>query len=97
MSIREISVDKVRRMEDQEGLVIQGCGGDMQEWVDGINEMLTQEGILKKGTKFGDVYSFHRGELPDYDMGYTEAVNLISGSVEKIKETPRCGKRIAPW
>ena len=28
---------------------------------------------------------------------YTETVNLMSGSVEKIKETPRCGKRIAPW
>lgn len=63
MSIREISVDKLRRMEDQEGLIIQGCGGDLQEWVDGINEILTEEGILKKGTKFEDVYSFQRGEV----------------------------------
>lgn len=41
MSIREISENKLRRMENQEGLIIQGCGGDLQEWVDGINEMLT--------------------------------------------------------
>ena len=30
-------------MGDQEGLVLQGCGGDLQEWVDGINEILAQE------------------------------------------------------
>ena len=33
-------------MEDQEGLVLQGCGGDPQEWLDGINDLLTQDGIL---------------------------------------------------
>lgn len=55
MNIQEISVDKLRRMEDQEGLVIQGCGGDLQDWVNGINEMLTQEGIFKKGAQFADV------------------------------------------
>lgn len=63
MSIREISENKLRRMEHQEGLIIQGCGGDLQEWVDGINEMLTQEGILKKGAKFEEVYTFRHGEL----------------------------------
>lgn len=40
MNVQEITVDKLRRMEDQEGLVIQGCGGDLQEWVDGIKEMV---------------------------------------------------------
>ena len=37
MSIREITVDQMRQMEDQEGLVLQGCGGSLQEWQDGIN------------------------------------------------------------
>ena len=31
--------------------VIQGCGGDLQEWVDGINDLLTQEGILQNCLK----------------------------------------------
>ena len=52
MSIRLISTEQLRRMEDQEGLVLQGCGGDPQEWLDGINEILAQEGILKKGAGF---------------------------------------------
>ena len=37
-------------MNDQEGLILQGCGGDLQEWVDGINELLTQGGILQAGS-----------------------------------------------
>ena len=56
MSIRTISTEQLRRMGDQEGLILQGCGGDSQEWVDGINEILTQEGILKKGAKFEERY-----------------------------------------
>lgn len=49
MSIQQITKDQLRRMGDREGLILQGCGGDLQEWVDGINQFLTDEGILKKG------------------------------------------------
>lgn len=44
MSIRNVTTDALRHMSNQEALVIQGCGGDLQEWVDGINDILTQEG-----------------------------------------------------
>lgn len=63
MSVQEISKDQLRRMEDQEGLIFQGCGGDLQEWVDGINQILTEEGILKKGAKFEEAYSFQHDGL----------------------------------
>ena len=39
-------------MGNKEGLILQGCGGDLHEWVDGINELLTEENILLGGTKF---------------------------------------------
>ena len=45
-------------LEDQEGLVLQGCGGDPQEWVDGINRELTEAGILLGGSKLENVVSF---------------------------------------
>ena len=47
MSIRLISTEQLRHMGNQEGMILQGCGGDPQEWVDGINEILAQEGISK--------------------------------------------------
>ena len=50
--IRQITTDDLRRMDDQEGLILQGCGGDPQEWVDGINGLFTEAGILLDGSTF---------------------------------------------
>ena len=38
MPIERITADDLRDMEHQEGLVLQGCGGEAQEWQDGIND-----------------------------------------------------------
>ena len=63
--VKQITTDDLRRMGDQEGLVLQGCGGDPQEWVDGINDMLTEADILLNGSlfKLEDVSLFQHGEL----------------------------------
>lgn len=50
-------------MRGQEGLVLQGCGGNPQEWVTGINQMLTQEGILLNASQFETVLRFQNDEL----------------------------------
>ena len=63
MSIQSISTEQLRRMGIQEGLILQGCGGDPQEWLDGINQILTDEGILKKGAKFEEAYTFEHDGL----------------------------------
>ena len=47
MSIRTISTEQLRCMGDQEGLILQDCGGDPQEWLDGINQILTEEAYLE--------------------------------------------------
>ena len=63
MNINTITTDNLRHMEGKDGLILQGCGGDLKEWVDGINEMFTEAGILKDGSKFEDVSTFQYGEL----------------------------------
>ena len=55
MPIEKIPADDLRDMEQQEGLVLQGCGGEAQEWLDGINDLLTQDGILQNGSRFETV------------------------------------------
>ena len=47
MEIIIVSLHDLRKMNDSDGLVLQGCGGDLKEWVDGINDMLTESGILQ--------------------------------------------------
>ncbi len=61
--IKSVSLHDLRKMNDSEGLVLQGCGGDLQEWVNGINDMLTESGILSGGNRFEKAYSFKNGEL----------------------------------
>ena len=56
--IRQIEKEELRKMHGREGLVLQGCGGDLKEWTDGINQILEQEGILPKGKRLDDVAVF---------------------------------------
>ena len=66
-------------MADREGLVLQGCGGDLQEWVDGINGLLTEEGILRNGTKFTEAYAFAHDGLTNLLFPFRDDVDLDIG------------------
>lgn len=50
-------------MDGKEGLILQGCGGELQEWLHRINEMFTEVGLLKNGTKFEDISAFEHDGL----------------------------------
>lgn len=56
MSITPITTDQLRRIQDHDGLILQGCGGSLQEWQDGINNLLTEIGILKNGSRFENIW-----------------------------------------
>jgi hypothetical protein len=60
-------------MTGSEGLILQGCGGDPQEWLDGINEMLTEEGILLEGDTFKEASSFEHGGVTNLLFGMDDA------------------------
>ena len=61
MSIITITADDLRQMQDPEGLILQGCGGEPQDWLDGITDLLTNEGILLNGSRFQDCSVFQHG------------------------------------
>ena len=63
MSIRTVSIDELRRMKNSQGIVLQGCGGDLQEWVDGFNDLMTKENILLDGSKFENCVAFQNGDV----------------------------------
>ena len=81
MSIRQITKEQLRRMGDREGLVLQGCGGDLQEWVESINQILTEEGILKKGAKFEEAYTFRHDGLTCLLFPFKENMELDMGKL----------------
>ena len=61
--MRNVSIKELRCMKNKEGLVLQGCGGDLQEWENGINNILTDQNILLNGTRFKNVMSFQKDGL----------------------------------
>ena len=79
MSIHEITKDQLRRMGDQEGLILQGCGGNPQEWLDGVNEILTEEGVLKKGARFEEAYTFEHDGLTCLLFPFKEGMAIEMG------------------
>lgn len=79
--IKHIDCYELREMKDKEGLIIQGCGGDLNEWVDGINGLLTESGILKDGTKFTQVYEFNNEGLTCLMFLFDKKIKLEMGKL----------------
>ncbi|WP_313180768.1 hypothetical protein [Lacrimispora sp.] len=78
--MNEITVNDVSKMTNIEGLVLQGCGGDPQEWIDGINKLLTEQGILLKGDTFKEVSCFKHDGLTNL-IFHMDSVELDLGKL----------------
>ena len=81
MSVKDITTDDLRRMKNSEGIIFQGCGGEPQEWIDGINSELTKAGILLNGTKFTDVCRFHNDGVTCLLFPFSKDVQLDAGKL----------------
>lgn len=83
MSVKKINAEVLRRMKDCEGLILQGCGGSLDEWVDGINDMLTESKILLDGTKFKaeNCCAFEYEGLTNLMFLFSEEVKLDMGKL----------------
>ncbi len=81
MSIKKITADDLRQMKDSEAFILQGCGGSLDEWVDGINDLLTKSGILLEGTKFKaeNCSAFEHDGLTCLMFPFSENVKLDVG------------------
>lgn len=79
MSIKKITTEDLRRMNDIDGLVLQGCGGDLQEWLDGINSLFTEEKLLLNGTKFENIYVFENEGLTNLLFPFNDSAKLDMG------------------
>ncbi|MBP3798078.1 MAG: hypothetical protein J6I46_09940 [Ruminococcus sp.] len=58
MSIERIEESQLRTMNGKEGIILQGCGGEPKEWLEGVNRMLNEAGIFRNGGKFDKCYVF---------------------------------------
>lgn len=76
--MKRISINDLRQLSSREGLIIQGCGGDLQEWIDGINTLLTEVGVLINESKFENVSVFEQDGVTNLLFDF-EGVDLNIG------------------
>ncbi len=95
MKINQITLTDLRRMNGKEGLILQGCGGEVQEWVDGINKMLTDKGILLDDTKFENVSVFQNDGvtciLYSFEEVHLDIGKLAMGDYSHTPPLPELG------
>lgn len=76
MSIEQITTEELRKKQGKDGLILQGCGGDLREWQRGINKMLTEAGILLEGTNFDHIFTFEHDGVTCLLFPFEEEVKL---------------------
>ena len=92
MSIKEIKAEELRLKSGEEGLVFQGCGGAVKEWVEGINKLLKNEQILKNGTELDECYRFKNHGLTNLYFPFGNAeVDMGKLAIWRIKARPIFG------
>jgi hypothetical protein len=78
--MNQITTTDLRRLDDHEGLILQGCGGDPQEWLDGVNDLLTEAGILLDGSRFETASAFEHDGLHNLLFDF-DGVKLNAGKL----------------
>ena len=90
--MRNVSIKELRCMKDKEGLVLQGCGGDLQEWENGINDILTDQNILLNGTRFKNVMSFQKDGLTNLLFPFEDVeINIGKLSMWRLQTYDKFG------
>ena len=88
--IKTVTIDELRQMNDQEGLILQGCGGDLQEWVDGINELFAQGRAEQDEEARKQIYADLQAAIQDtaafYPICSNNKILLISNRIQGVEE-----------
>lgn len=88
MEIKKINLDEVKELRNNnyEYLVLQGCGGDLNEWVDGITQMFKEEEIIPTDFSFNEIYSFQNDDLTNMAFALnSEDINFGKLAILRLK------------
>lgn len=83
MSVKSVNTEELRSMSNTEGLVLQGCGGELKEWIDGINGLFKRSGILLEDSEFkeDDCYTFKNGEFTCLLFPFSDDISIDLGKM----------------
>lgn len=73
MTIKNITVEEAKEIEG-DALVLIGCGGDVNDWAEGINGLLKEEGIIRES--MDDVFILNKIVRTDLIFMFNETVDM---------------------
>ena len=77
---------KELRNKNYDFLVLQGCGGSLDEWVIGITDMLKENDIMPKDFNFKEVYSFENNNITNMAFALNdENINMEKLAIFRLK------------
>ena len=88
LEIKEITTEEVKalRYKGYEFLVLQGCGGSLDEWVEGITKLFKDEGILPSSFSFDEIYTFKNDNLINLAFSLNNKnINMNKLAILKLK------------
>ena len=96
IEVKVVDAQALRTMHKEEGIIFQGCAGEVREWIDGINEMLTEAGILKDGTRLEDVTKFEHEGLTNllFKFGKDDKIDMEKLAIWRLRTHSQFG---ATW
>jgi hypothetical protein len=74
----------VLRDKDYEYLIIRGCGGDLQDFKNGFEEMFVENNIVSKDFKFDECYSFEVDGIINIAFGLKDK-NINMGKLAIVR------------
>ena len=85
MEIKKIDLETLKDLRDEcEFLIIQGCGGDLNEWVNGIGDLLKENNIVSDDFIFDEVYTFDNNNLTNLAFSI-KGMDLSKLAIFRIK------------
>lgn len=89
MKIKKMSCSEIKELRNgkDEFLIIQGCGGKLSKWVNGITDILKDQGVINNDSfSFDEVYTFENGELTNLAFSLdSKYININRLAIVRLK------------
>jgi hypothetical protein len=80
--MKRITTDELKHMTDKEGLILQGCGGDPDEWLKGINEGGPEENVPQTSVY---IENAHAGDIGGVTVPLPTTAETLQSRFAAIK------------
>ena len=87
-TIKKLDISEVKELRNKgyEFLIFQGCGGELDDWIEGVTGLLKENNIVPSDFQFDEVYSFENNDVTNLAFGLNNKdINMSKLAIFRIK------------